>query len=124
MSKPKPRKRRRRLRIDWNGCPPLPLYRRKLRRAARIAIKQGCYITATTNGVHSATSYHYRGRAIDFGSNDPQNGPEKRAQQRIYSKFGARKLTELFGPKPFYVKDGVRISARFPDHGDHTHCAI
>lgn len=124
MAKQKRRRRRHRLLIDWNGCPPLPLHRRKLRRAARIAIKQGCYITATTNGVHSATSYHYRGRAIDFGSNDSQNRPEKRAQARIYKKFGARKITELFGPKGWYVKNGVRLNGHFPGHGDHTHCAF
>ncbi len=115
---------RRTLRIDWNGCPPLPLRRRKLRRAARIALRHGCYITATTNGVHAPGSYHYSGRAIDFGSSSASNAPEKKAQAAIYGKFGARKFRELFGPKSFYVKNGVRLPGVFPGHSDHLHVAF
>lgn len=109
--------------IDWNGHPRLPLRRRKLRRAARIAIEAGCYITATSDGVHTSTSYHYRDKAIDFGSSDPQNRPEKLAQKRIAQKMGDGKFAEILGPLPWYVKNGVRISGHFPDHGDHLHVA-
>lgn len=118
------RKRRRRVRIDWNGCQPIPIYRRKLRRAARIAIKQGCYITSTTGGTHAPGSYHYFGRAIDFGSSSVSNSPEKRAQAAISRKIGNRKIAELFGPKNYWVKNGVRHSGTFPGHHDHLHCAI
>jgi hypothetical protein len=126
MAKKKPRKRRRKrtLRIDWNGCQPVPIYRRKLRRAARIAIAKGCYITSTTGGVHSPGSYHYQGRAIDFGSSSASNAPEKRAQAALSKKFGNRKFAELFGPKKYYVKSGVRYSGTFPGHADHLHVAF
>lgn len=111
------------IRINWNGHPPLPLRCRKLRRAARIAIKAGCYITSTSDGQHTSTSYHYRRRAFDAGSSDPSNRPEAEAQKRIVAKMGARKFNEVFGPAPWYVKDGVRHAGRFPDHGDHLHVA-
>lgn len=122
---PKPRRKRGRLfRIDWNGHPPLPIYRRKLRRAARIVIRKGGYITSTSDGTHAPGSWHYSKRAIDFGSNDPTNGVEARIQDAIYTKFGARKFKELFGPRSYYVKNGVRFTGVFPGHSDHGHVAF
>lgn len=120
----KRRKRRRVLRIDWNGCTPLPRSRRALRRACRIALKKGCYITSTTGGTHSPTSYHYTARAVDFGSPDPQNRPEKEAQAAIAAKIPRHKIKELYGPLPWYIRNGVRYEGQFPNHGDHTHAAI
>ena len=110
--------------VDWNGHPKLPIYRRKLRRAARISIEVGCYITSTTDGTHSAGSYHYSKRAIDFGSSSGSNTPEKKAQEALLRKFGARKFKELFGPAGFYVKDGRRYSGTFAGHHDHLHVAF
>lgn len=125
MPAKKPRKRKKSvLRINWNGHMPISRRYRKLRRATRIAQKQGCYVTSTTDGTHAPGSYHYSGRAVDFGSSDPSNGPEKRAQERIANKIPHRKIKELFGPLPWYIKDGVRHSGQFPGHGDHTHAAI
>lgn len=110
--------------INWNGCPPIPLSHLKLRRRVKYALKHtpGLYITATTNGTHAPGSWHYSGHAVDFGSNDSQNRPEKHAQRILHDKFGNRFL-ELFGPKPFYVKNGTRYSGVFPGHSDHTHVA-
>lgn len=111
--------------INWNGCPKLPVSRRKLRSAAKTVLHEtACYITATTNGVHASGSYHYSGRAIDFGSDRADNRPEKQAQQLLLDKYGAGHFKELFGPKAFYVKDGVKYSGVFPGHSDHLHVAI
>jgi hypothetical protein len=108
--------------IDWNGCPPLPWHRRRLRRRLRWVLYYfpKVYVTATTNGTHSAGSWHYSAHAVDLGSSDPQNRPEKKAQRGLHEKFG-NNFKELFGPGAFYVKDGAYVSAHFPDHGDHTH---
>jgi hypothetical protein len=122
----KERKRKQRLyRIDWNGCPPLPVTRVKLRRrtAAVLNAHPHLYITATTNGDHAAGSYHYLARAVDFGSNYANNGPEKKAYawlKRIYGYAWA----ELFGPGNWYVKDGQIAAGQFPGHTDHVHIAV
>lgn len=110
--------------INWNGHPPIPLTHIKLRRRVKYALKNvhGLYVTATTDGQHAPTSWHYSGHAVDFGSDDSQNRPEKRAQQILHRKFGNR-FRELFGPKPFYVKDGRVYGGVFPGHSDHTHVA-
>lgn len=111
--------------IDWHGCTPLPRTRLRLRRRIRWVLSRHphLYITATTGGTHAAGSYHYLGRAVDFGSNDPNNGPEKKAYLDLHRKFGNH-FTELFGPEPFYVKDGRRYRGQFPGHGDHIHMAL
>lgn len=111
------------MRVRWNGHPPLPRSRRKLRRAARIGQRAGCYVTSTTDGVHSPGSFHYQRRAIDMGSADPTNRREALAQIRIRRKMGRRKFRELFGPAPWYVKDGVVRPGVFPAHDDHLHAA-
>lgn len=111
-------------RIDWNGHPKIPWYRRRLRRRVRYALRRHprLYITATSDGSHSPTSWHYSGHAVDFGSDDARNGPEKRAQRDLHERFG-NEFLELFGPKAFYVKNGSYVSGHFPDHGDHLHLA-
>ena len=109
--------------IDWNGHPPLASNAAK--KATRVALSiDGLYVTATTDGTHSATSWHYKGRAIDFGSNSGSEGPEIAAQQKLIRHFGSHYFRELFGPAPFYVKDGVKYSGVFPGHHDHLHLAV
>jgi len=110
-------------RIDWNGNEPVK--GRQIRKAARVALSvPGVYVTSTTGGTHSATSYHYQGRAIDFGSDDYTNNSEAQAQARLSDKFGDGYFTELFGPADWYVKDGNRSPGTFPAHHDHLHLAI
>ena len=110
-------------RIDWNGYPPLTYG--KIKAAARVALEvPGLYITSTTGGVHSPTSWHYKARAFDGGSNSSDEGPEKRAQQKLLDEFGAGYFAELFGPLSWHVKDGVVRSGTFPGHHDHLHVAV
>jgi hypothetical protein len=113
----------RRREIDWNGCEPLT--HPPLLEAVRGALSvPGLYITSTTGGTHSPGSYHYQDRAVDFGSNAGDEGPEIMAQERLLSRHGAGYFAELFGPADWYVKNGVKYSGTFPNHGDHLHVAV
>lgn len=80
--------------------------------------RYGATATSTTGGGHAPGSYHYSGDAVDLVSGDIP-----RMQSGLASHFGIPKFLELFGPAPWYVKDGVRQSGAFPDHGDHVHAA-
>lgn len=115
----------RRGRIDWNGCEPLPLSRRKTRKALRWVLHnvEGVYVTSTVR--YDSVTYHSPSnrRAVDLGSDDPGEGPEKRAQRALLKHFGASYFLELFGPDGWYVKNGVKYPGIFPDHGDHDHFA-
>jgi hypothetical protein len=104
-------------RIDWNGYPPVS--NKKVRRAIRYAQrKHGFIITSTTGGVHSPTSWHYHGRAVDGVCDDMAA-----CQLDLEKHFGADYFLELFGPAPRYVKNGYVVNAKFPDHDDHIHFA-
>ena len=110
--------------IDWNGHPALSSP--GIKKAARVALSvPDLYITATTDGVHSATSWHYKARAFDGGSGSSSETPEKRAQQKLLNEFGAGYFAELFGPSPWYVKNGIlNKGSVFPGHDDHLHVAV
>ena len=110
--------------IDWNGHPALSSP--GIKKAARVALSvPDLYITATTDGVHSATSWHYKARAFDGGSGSSSETPEKRAQQKLLNEFGAGYFAELFGPSPWYVKNGILYKGSvFPGHNDHLHVAV
>jgi hypothetical protein len=112
-------------RIDWNGCEPLPLSRRKTRKALHWVLNnvEGVYVTSTVR--YDSVTYHSpsQQRAVDLGSDDPGEGPEKEAQNRLLHRFGAAYFLELFGPLPWYVKNGTVYPGVFPDHGDHDHFA-
>lgn len=110
-------------RIDWNGYPRLT--HPPLLKAVRAALTvNGLYVTSTNGGTHSPSSWHYRDRAVDFGSSGPGEGPEIAAQRLLLDKFGASYFAELFGPDPWYVKNGVVYTGVFPAHGDHLHIAV
>lgn len=111
--------------IDWHGHPPLPRRRIRLRRRLAWVLKRHphVYVTATTDGRHSSTSYHYQARAVDLGSDDPQNRPERKAMNDLHDKYG-NDWRELFGPVGYYVKDGRRYPGTFPGHDDHDHMAL
>ena len=115
----------RRGRIDWNGCEPLPLSRRKARRALRWVLNnvEGVYVSSTVR--YASVTYHgpSQRRAIDLGSDDSSEGPEKEAQNALLGHFGAAYFLELFGPDGWYVKNGVVYGGVFPGHGDHDHLA-
>ena len=110
-------------RIDWNGCPALS-YKQLLETVRKALTVNGLYVTATTNGTHSPTSWHYKSRAVDFGSGGPGETPEIEAQRLLLKTFGAEYFAELFGPDQFFIKNGVIYPGVFPGHGDHLHVAV
>lgn len=117
--------RLKRLRIDWNGCERLTY--KPLTKAVRFALKavDGLYVTSTTGGTHSPTSWHYKDRAVDFGSDGSEGeSPEIEAQNALANAFGDAYFAELFGPDDWYIKNGVRYPGTFPAHHDHLHVAV
>ena len=110
--------------VDWNGHPALSSP--GIKKAARVALSvPDLYITSTTDGVHSPTSWHYKGRAFDGGSGSSSETPEKRAQQKLLNELGTGYFAELFGPLPWYVKNGILYKGSvFPGHSDHLHVAV
>lgn len=109
--------------IDWNDHPHLTF--EPLLKAIRKALTvEGLYVTATSDGNHTPTSWHYKERASDFGSDKSDESPEIKAQNLLLKTFGASYFRELFGPAGWYVKDGVLKPGTFPGHGDHLHVAV
>lgn len=113
-----------------NGCPG------NITQAAKAAIARGvikfdCTVTATTNGTHTSTSFHYPynnashgysdalGHAVDFG------GP-----WGTYNVFyaseknrGCQHYDELFGPGSGYCKSHAAAGGAAPDNPNHVHNA-
>ena len=110
--------------IDWSGKPPVT--HEPLLAAVRLALNvaDGLYVSSTTGGTHSPTSWHYSGHAVDFGSGGPGESPEIEAQNALLNTFGAGYFAELFGPDSWHIKNGVIKPGTFPNHGDHLHVAV
>jgi hypothetical protein len=75
----------------------------------------GLTITATTNGKHVPTSYHYLGRAIDAAG-----APS--AMREFYTEMAQTHPTELFYDPMGGIKNGRQIGA-IGGHGNHVHLA-
>ena len=93
-----------------------------------LAHRHGLRLTATTNGTHTSSSYHYPwnnadglGHAIDVSG---ARGAMIRFQRAVLHKYGRRHFLELFGPDDFYVQGGARYTGHFPGHSDHVHVAV
>lgn len=102
--------------INWNGHPSN--VSRKVKQVARAAMAHGLVVTSTTGGVHSPTSWHYQGRAIDVAGSYTAM---KRFQRYCAKRWPDAK--EIFGPDSYYIKNGQRYGGAFPDHQDHVHVA-
>jgi hypothetical protein len=99
------------------------------KRFVQRAVNAGLYITSTTGGRHSPTSYHYTrplGRAVDVA------GPWEKmiAFQRAESANRAEEYLELFGPdNAVQVKNGQRFAFSEGEalenmHDNHVHGAL
>lgn len=105
---------------------------RALRRFANI---MGWAVTATTNGAHTKTSYHYSGRAVDLAARE---GPGWDSEQllaineAIIRTIPFQMISELIygGPGAVLIKNGkvVHPNAYGADvlgrHHDHVHLAV
>lgn len=81
-----------------------------------------------TPGVHSSTSYHYQGLALDLsGQSKPYVASELLA---VFAAFGPveNRLAELFySGAPYAIKDGRRIvlpASLVASHWNHVHVAV
>lgn len=108
---------------DWNGHTPV------LGAVGEFLVKKaaefGLVVTATTDGQHASTSYHYLALAIDFGVVAALVGTsEARTREIAFQNWLDKAFphsAEIFGPDSHYIKNGVRYAGMFPDHGDHVH---
>jgi hypothetical protein len=107
-----------------------------LRAAMTLALAAGLTITATTNGTHAPSSYHYSrpyrtvvvkgrryqvGRAFDAGA--PGN-PHRLYRQFFLRIAATRAPTELFyDPMGYSYKNGKRVAWTVGGHRDHVHVA-
>lgn len=94
---------------------------KKLAYAEQRAKELGLTITSKAegypgDGVHSNTSYHYQGRAIDVAG-DPG------AMAQFYRDMAAYSPTELFYDPEGGIKHGQQIGA-IGGHSDHVHIAF
>jgi len=79
----------------------------------------GLTITSTTEGKHVPGSYHYQGRAVDFGGS-----PAKMMALQRYALAHPGEFTEAFyDPAGAYVKNGKVYKGAIGGHGDHVHLA-
>jgi hypothetical protein len=77
-----------------------------------------------TGGKHAPGSYHYQGRAADFGDAGHSPAEMMRLFNAIEARYGAQ-LKELFYDKSgHYIKNGKVIPGQFGGHGDHIHAAL
>lgn len=85
-----------------------------------------CTVTATTDGRHAPGSWHNPtplGEALDLVFATVAQMAEFQAFVLQHTPNGAEDFRELFGPAPWYVKNGAKVPGPFPDHGDHDHLA-
>lgn len=116
-------------RLDFNGHPENISH--KLFPVIVLATKCGLVVTATTDGTHTSSSFHYPsnnsdglGHAVDFGlAVPPDQAALEHFQAAALKKFGAKAFLELFGPSPYYVKYGALIHGPDPDTPNHVHAA-
>ena len=104
---------------------------RRLLEVIVAAHRHGLVVTSTTGGTHAPGSFHYQGRAVDFGvAGDPYAADAQRrfvAFQHQLARHPAG-LAELIGPD---VSRNVKYGrfTRYPAateaaHKNHVHCAI
>jgi len=109
---------------------PAPRERRLLE-VIVAAHRFGLVVTSTTGGTHAPGSFHYQGRAVDFGvAGNPYSADAQRrfvAFQHQLARHPAG-LAELIGPD---VARNVKYGrfTRYPAateqaHKNHVHCAI
>lgn len=77
-----------------------------------------------TGGKHAPTSYHYQGRAADFGAAGHSVAEMTGLFNALLGKYGSH-LKELFyDPVGYYVKNGAKVSGAIGGHSDHLHVAL
>lgn len=78
----------------------------------------------TTGGNHQSGSFHYSGRAVDFG--DAKNSTEKLRRFAAWARQNAQHIKEFYyNPLGWGIKNGKVIKGlSVKGHDDHVHIAI
>lgn len=98
-----------------------------LRQVVRLA---GGVVTFTTNGTHSAGSFHYSGAAVDVAlpSGPSWNSPALGAVAAELLRIVPLRFIREFiwaGPQPIYVKNGRHVAPyAVSQHRNHIHLAV
>lgn len=87
----------------------------QLNSALTRARQLGLHVNSTTGGQHAPRSYHYQGRAIDFGGSPA-------SMRQFYREMSSTHPTELFYDPMGGIKHGRQIGA-IGGHGNHVHLA-
>jgi hypothetical protein len=77
-----------------------------------------------TSGGHVAGSYHYQGRAADFGAAGHTVGQMSALFNTFRQHFGAHLLELFYDPIGYYIKNGARVAGAIGGHSDHLHIAL
>lgn len=115
-------------RPDFNGHPPLQ--NKSIRAFVVRANKRGGYVTATSDGTHSSTSWHYKLKAVDVGWVYAEWGVMEDFQEDEYRRgLNDPSVYELFGPdNTANLKYGQGVglsegSSLEEAHDNHVHYA-
>lgn len=89
------------------------------------------FVTATTDGTHTPTSFHYPRNNASHGYTDDEGHAADLSSYADYGRSffdaekarGAENYDELFGPGDGYVKNGTLYPGPSPDVPNHCHCA-
>jgi TP901 family phage tail tape measure protein len=95
--------------------------------AIRIAMTMGFAHPSTgqlTGGKHVAGSYHYQGRAADFGSAGHSVGEMTGLFNALRQRFGSHIKELFYDPIGYYIKNGARVPGAIGGHSDHVHIAL
>lgn len=104
----------------------------RIKRTIRRGVNAGLYVTATTNGVHTPTSWHYKGKAVDMtGSwqNMVRFQIAEWTRAKRFGPFSKYLYLEVFGPDNYHnIKNGRPIvlgEGTFLEnlHDSHVHIA-
>ena len=107
----------------------------RMKRVVVRGVNHGLKVTSTTGGVHAPGSYHYRGRAVDFGHQRPGTAEARRElvafQKSELSRYRRwRQHKEIIGPDNGaivlrgYETDLSEGTALEQAHDNHVHIAI
>lgn len=92
-----------------------------------LSIGEGPGFGGAAPGVHTATSYHYRGLAYDINADSSSKG-ERAVLTAIFHllpKIFPGEIAELFyDPIGYYYDNGQKVSGAIGGHDDHLHVSF
>lgn len=81
-------------------------------------------LSQLTGGQHAPGSYHYMGRAADFGFAGHSMAQMRSLFFALVSRYGSNIKELFFDPIGWYIKNGSKVSGSIGGHGDHIHLAL